>query len=84
MFEKYKNELVKFTGYYKYTFTFMTPLQNGNTLVAQVGGCADSIYTFAVSSDMMASVYTLQPYRLIEISDGEIVDTWEEGENFDE
>ena len=82
MFEKYKNEVVKFTGYYKYTFTFMTTLSNGNTLIAQVGGCADSIYTLAVSSDMMASVGTLQPYRLIEISNGEIVDTWQEGEDF--
>ena len=82
MFEKYKNEVVKFTGYYKYTFTFMTTLSNGNTLVAQVGGCADSIYTLAVSSDMMTSVDTLQPYRLIEISNGEIVDTWQEGEDF--
>ena len=78
MLEKYKNEVVKFTGYYKYTFTFMTTLQNGNTLVVQVGGCADSIYTLAVSSDMMASVNTLQPYRLIEISNGEIVDIWED------
>ena len=82
MFEKYKNEVVKFTGYYKYTFTFMTTLSNGNTLIAQVGGCADSIYTLDVSSDMMTSVDTLQPYRLIEIGNGEILDTWQEEGDF--
>jgi len=83
MFEKYKNEVVKFTGYYKYTFTFMTTLQNGNTLVAQVGGCADSIYTLAVSPDMMSSVNALQPYRLMEInSKGDVVDFWMDDGDF--
>jgi len=83
MFEKYKNEVVKFTGYYKYTFTFMTTLQNGNTLVAQVGGCADSIYTLAVSSDMIASVDALQPYSLMEInSKGDVVDFWMDDGDF--
>lgn len=83
MFEKYKNEVVKFTGYYKYTFTFTTTLQNGNTLIAQVGGCADSIYTFSVSPDMMSSVNALQPYSLMEIScNGDVVDFWTEQQNF--
>ena len=83
MFEKYKNEVVKFTGYYKYTFTFTAMLQNGNTLVAQVGGCADSIYTFAVSSDMIASVDALQPYSLMEInSKGDVVDFWMDDGDF--
>lgn len=83
MFEKHKNEVVKFTGYYKYTFTFTTTLQNGNTLVAQVGGCEDSIYTFAVSSDMMSSVNALQPYSLMEInSKGDVVDFWMDDGDF--
>lgn len=83
MLEKYKNEVVKFTGYYKYTFTFRTMLQNGNTLIAQVGGCTDSIYTLAVSPDMMSSVNALQPYSLMEInSKGDVVDFWMDDRDF--
>ena len=83
MFEKYKNCVVKFTGYYKYTFTFMTTLQNGNTLIVQIGGCPDSIYTFAVSPDMIRSINSLDPYMMMEITHaGEVVEVWKEKGDF--
>lgn len=79
MFEKYKNHIVKFCGYYKYTFTFTATLPNGNTLIVQVGGCSDSIYRLAVSPDMTSPVANLQPVQMMEIdSEGIVVDVWED------
>lgn len=79
MFEKYKNHIVKFCGYYKYTFTFTATLPNGHTLIVQVGGCAESIYNLAVSPEMTSSVAALQPSQMTEIdSEGIVVDVWED------
>lgn len=47
---KYGDELVCFSSYYKYMFTFEGELSTGETISVSVGGNSDDIYRFEVSS----------------------------------
>ena len=56
--DKYGDEKVMFSSYYKYTFNF----RSKNGLLISVGGCGDSVYRFDVEEGMEYSVRGLGPY----------------------
>lgn len=69
--EKYGNVMVKFSSYYKFTFTFRGEAENGKKLVVvKVGGNSDDIYRQEVSNDSIESVNNLQPYSGSVYEDG--------------
>jgi hypothetical protein len=59
--EKYGDVPVKFSSYYKYTFTYSTTLPDGKRLVVSYGGCSDDIYRHEVSADSLETINSLQP-----------------------
>ena len=60
--EKYGDIEVKFSHYYKYTFTFVGCLPDGSSILCSVGGNPDDIYRFEVSNDSVETVASLYPY----------------------
>ncbi|QGT54414.1 hypothetical protein b3_0170 [Synechococcus phage B3] len=61
-YEKYGQVKVKFSSYYKYTFTFEGTLDAGGRIVVESGGCSDDIYKFEVVSDSEETVASVFPY----------------------
>jgi hypothetical protein len=59
--QEYGKVKVRFTKYYKYTFTFVGE-HNGNVIVVNVGGNSEEIYRQGVESDTDYEIYELQPY----------------------
>lgn len=59
--DKYGNVEVKFSSYYKYTFTF-TGEFDGGVVVVDVGGDSSDIYRMEVCSGSTESVGGLDPY----------------------
>ena len=55
--KKYGEEKVKFSSYYKYSFTF----KNEKGLSISVGGDSDDIYRFDVDADKEYLVSALEP-----------------------
>jgi hypothetical protein len=74
---KYGDKKVKFESYYKYSFTFVTELDDGKTLCVYVGGHPDDIYKFSVSAGGEVTVNSLYPYS------GSVYDDGTEIEMFD-
>jgi hypothetical protein len=61
-YEKYGDVKVKFSGYYKYTFTYTGNLPDGGRISVDYGGNADQIYRHDVIADCKKTVYSLRPY----------------------
>jgi len=61
-YKKYGQVKVKFSYYYKFTFTFEGELPDGERVVVESGGCSDDIYKFEVSSDSEETVASVFPY----------------------
>ena len=61
-YEKYGNVIVRFSHYYKYTFSFSTELPNGLIVIVHYGGNAEQIYRFAVGKDIEIAVRDVEPY----------------------
>jgi len=73
--EKYGNVKVKFSTYYKYTFTYVGELPNGGKISVDCGGNADDIYRYEVVPDMEESVSSIDPYcGTAYDKDGNVVD----------
>ena len=58
--QEFGDVLVRFAGYYKYTFTFIGDLPDGHRLAVYVGGDSDSIYRMSVGTEAVA-VKSLEP-----------------------
>ena len=72
--EKYGNVKVKFSKYYKYSFSFITTIPEG-VLHLTVGNCADDIYKLDVKADKEYTVKELEPNRVY--LNGELIcDGW--------
>lgn len=52
---------MKFSSYYKYTFTYKGTTSDGNTVYASIGGSADDIYKLSVSVDEEINLINLAP-----------------------
>ncbi len=62
-YEKYGSIKVKFSSYYKYTFTYAADLPDGKRLMCGYGGNSDEIYRHSVDSDSEETVSDLQPHE---------------------
>lgn len=51
LYREFGDVPVRFTGYYKYTFTYAASLPDGRRLLVFVGGDSDSIYRLDVGTD---------------------------------
>lgn len=60
--EKYGDVTVKFSSYYKFTFTFSGVLANGDRIMVDVGGNSDDIYRMEVSADSEEAIAKLDAY----------------------
>lgn len=61
-YEKYGDVKVKFSSYYKYTFTYAATLPDGRRLTCDYGGNSDDIYRHEVAPEAEETVSELQPY----------------------
>jgi hypothetical protein len=61
-YEKYIDVKVKFSTYYKYTFTYVGELPDGGKISVGYGGNADQIYRHEVGADCEKTVSSIQPY----------------------
>jgi hypothetical protein len=77
-YAKYGDVKVKFSGYYKYVFTYDAVLPNRLRLVVWYGGDSGEIYKHDVTANEYRSVRSLCPYA------GYIYDGEEIVEEFDE
>jgi hypothetical protein len=59
---KYGDVKVKFSSYYKYTFTYTADIGDGKTLSVDYGGNHNEIYRFEVANDCEEVVGLLDPY----------------------
>ena len=79
-YEKYGKCVVKFSGYYKYTFTYtgIFTLENGDEVrvVVGYGGNSHEIYRHSVYNDAGEVIETLQPYSGEVYKDGKIADSF--------
>lgn len=62
-YDKYGSVKVKFSSYYKYTFTYAATLPDGKRLTCGYGGNRDDIYRYKVDADSEETVRSLQPYE---------------------
>ena len=62
-YEKYGSVKVKFTDYYKYTFTYAADLTDGRRLTCGYGGNSDKIYRHELSADGEVTISSLKPYE---------------------
>ena len=58
---KYGSATVRFSSYYKYTFTYSATLPNGSVLSVSIGGNSDDIYRLEVVNNDEQTVGYLDP-----------------------
>ena len=74
-YEKYSDVKVKFSTYYKYTFTYVGELSDGGKISVGYGGHYDDIYRYDVSADCEKTVNSIYPYcGTAYDKDGKVVD----------
>jgi hypothetical protein len=77
--EKYADVKVKFSEYYKYTFTYTGSLPDGGKISVDYGGNGDDIYRHDVSADKEETVDSLCPYAGVVVdSEGKVIDDFYE------
>lgn len=72
-YKEYGKLKVKFSSYYKYTFTYKTTLEDGSILTCGYGGNHDDIYRHDVTNDGEETLEDLQPYEATVYKDGKEV-----------
>lgn len=77
--EKYGDVKVKFSEYYKYTFTYIGSLPDGGKISVDYGGNAEQIYRHDVSDDNEETVGSLYPYSGVVVdAKGQVIDEFYE------
>ena len=69
-YKEYGKLKVKFSSYYKYTFTYMTTLDDGSVLTCKYGGNQYDIYRHDVANDGEEVIEYLQPFAGTVYKDG--------------
>lgn len=69
-YDKYGSVKVKFSSYYKYTFTYAATLPDGKRLTCGYGGNGNDIYRYKVCADSEETVSNLQPHQGAVYQDG--------------
>lgn len=70
--EKYGNVKLKFSSYYKYSFTFIGKADDGKEIRVSVGGHPNAIYRFEVFADQEETIMSLDPDDIRVSEDGNI------------
>lgn len=73
-YDKYGSVKVKFSNYYKYTFTYEAMLPDGSRLTCGYGGNSGDIYRHEVGADSEEDVRNLQPYEGAVYKDGKEIE----------
>ena len=60
--EKYGDVKVKFSSYFKFSFTYAGELPDGKKITVSVGGNSDDIYRMGVVADEITTISALYPY----------------------
>ena len=76
--EKYGNVEVKFSHYYKYTFSFSGKTDDGANIHVSYGGNHDDIYRFSVDADRGLLIEDLYPNAGVVERNGEQEDEFYE------
>lgn len=74
--EKYGDNVVKFSSYYKYSFNYAAELKDGIKLMVSIGGNADEIYREEVTRDGLETVRGLDPYSGSISKNGETIESF--------
>jgi hypothetical protein len=64
----YKDVTVKFSGYYKYSFSFVKELSDGIKITAYYGGDAGDIYRFDVTADEEVPLFPLDNWSSVYVT----------------
>lgn len=75
-YDKYSDVKVKFLSYYKYNFTYVANLPNGNRLTCRYGGNTDDIYKHEVQVNNEETIYCLQPHEGSVFQNGEEIESF--------
>lgn len=73
---KYGDVTLRFTEYYKYTFTYTGTAEDGTVVSASVGGGADEIYRKTVRPDDHINLRETFAYAASATRDGKEVDSF--------
>ena len=65
------NPLLKFSSYYKYTFTFAATILGEYSVVASFGGNHDDIYRAEVKNDAERNLFPLENWNFVSVMRGE-------------
>ena len=76
--EKYGNEKVKFSSYYKYTFNFRGVAADGTEIHAGLGGSSDDIYKLDVTADKEETLNGLWADFVTLTKDGKDIGSYDE------
>jgi len=60
--KKHGDVVLTFNSYYKYTFTYSATLEDGRSLIANIGGNSDDIYRLDVSNNEQIKLANLDPH----------------------
>ena len=69
--EKFGNVLLKFSNYYKYTFTFTGRTDDGYKITCWYGGSSDEIYRYDVNAESEYSLGDLDGWSAVKVEDSE-------------
>jgi len=78
VYQKYGEEELKFSSYYKYSFTFNGVAKDGVEVVVSYGNNADDIYRYEVTAKTTKTLSVLCPSWIKLTKDGEIIFEWYE------
>ena len=73
-YEKYGEVIVKYSSYYKYSFTYKATLPDGSLLTCEYGGNSDEIYRFDSCADHELTLEKLEPFAGSVYKDKIVVD----------
>lgn len=76
--EKYGDVEVKFSRYYKYTFSFSGKTEDGANIHVSYGGNHDDIYRFGVEADLPVKIKDMDPHAGVVERNGEQEDEFYE------
>jgi hypothetical protein len=60
---------LKFTGYFKYSFSFVGTAPNGETIVASMGGNPDDIYRLEIEPNKLVRFNKCEDWSFVQVLD---------------
>lgn len=76
--DKYVGTKLKFSTYYKYSFSYSGKTEDGNTLVCMWGQGSDDIYRYSVSADDVETFHDVSSWHDVVLysPDGAVLFEW--------